>query len=97
MFIPPLPYTVTPNASSGEYRQLMPNSGMKKLLLPLSTEASMPACEPERDALRCGLNQESPSCHSVSRNDIAPGLVAPPKGSCATAMLPPPMPIDFIP
>ncbi len=87
-----------PNARSGRYFQLTPNSGMKKFSLPLSTDASMfPMPEPVRSALRCGLNQATPSCHSLPRNDIAPGLIAPPNGSCATATAAPPMPFAFIP
>ena len=49
------------------------------------------------DAFRRGENQETPNCHSSPRNDIAPGFTAPPKGSSATAIAAPPMPIDFIP
>ena len=33
--------------------------------------------EPLRDALRSGLNQARPSCHSLPTNAIAPGLVLP--------------------
>ncbi len=89
---------MTPSARSGLYFQLTPNSGMKKLVLSLSTDASMLARpEPVREALRCGLNHDTPSCHSLPRKLIAPGLTAPPKGSCATATAAPPMPIDFMP
>ena len=98
MFIPPLPKTVTPSAKSGRILKLAPTSGMKKLVLPLSALASMPAWpEPVRDASRFGLNYVTPSCQLLSRNDIAPGFTAPPKGSCATATAAPPIPIDFRP
>ncbi len=96
--MPPLPYTVNPKASSGLYFQLMPNSGMKKLVLSLVALPSMPAGpEPLRDALRSGLNQLAPSCHWLPRKLIAPGLTAPPNGSSATATAAPPMPIEFMP
>jgi hypothetical protein len=71
---------------------------MKKLVLSLSTLPSMPAGpEPERDALRSGLNQLNPNCHSLPRKLMAPGFTAPPKASWATATAAPPMPIDFMP
>ena len=77
---------------------------MKKLVLPLVALPSMPqppvgvpsgAPDPVRDALRSGLNQLRPSCHSLPRKLIAPGFTAPPKASWATAVAAPPMPIDF--
>jgi len=96
--MPPLPYTVTPNARSGRYLQFTPNSGMKKFSLPLPTDASMfPMPEPVRSELRRGLNHETPSCHWLSRNVMAPGFTAPPNGSIATATAAPPMPLDFMP
>ena len=52
---------------------------------------------PVRDALRLGLNQLRPTCHSLSRKLMAPGFTAPPKGSSATATAAPPMPMDFMP
>ena len=104
--MPPLPYTVRPKARSGLYLQFTPNSGMKKLVLPLVALPSIPqppvgvpsgVPEPVREALRSGLNQLRPSCHWLSRKLIAPGLTAPPKGSSATATAAPPMPMDFMP
>ena len=77
----------------------MPNSGMKKLLLSLSTErVDAGQAEPVRDALRCGLNQETPSCHSVVEERHRAGV-----GRAAERLLrdghadAPPMPMDFMP
>ncbi len=71
---------------------------MPKCLLSDVTEASMPAGpEPLREAERSGENQLAPSCHSLPRNDIAPGLTAPPNGSSAVATPAPPIPSDFMP
>ena len=71
---------------------------MKKFVLPLVTSPSIPAGpDPVRDALRRGLNQAALNCHRLSRNAIVAGLVAPPKGSSASAAAAPPIPAALSP
>jgi hypothetical protein len=79
-------------------RQLMPNSGMKKFLLPPVAEPSMFRRTRSRARSRAfgakPRNAQLPFVAEKSGRAVVQ-FTAPANGSCATAT--PPMPIDFIP